>query len=488
MPLTHCHAGANHFGQPFSLQAALADSLRPSASGLRPPAVGYYKRWTGRFYLKRQVPGNIPEDDFNERINFLRNFLGEKWISKSTNYNSPLKLLWNRRDFLASTELYIIASAVQKFLGNGKEQEWLDGYKTFLKSPKASEVVSQTYELVSASIFQTDGQAVELCGSCFPGYDFGIHLKKRHLRVSCKKLQPSDNEIRFRALSSATYSKILKHLQANRVTGVRILVQRDGGGLFDGSVLEKHTLKALDAFLQQKRAVLVNSGGYILSVAPMSAEIPGWRFGHQDVSIQFNCIVPIEREEQKRFEDLFRRAATNFKKNVQLPDSRSVNVVMIGLPSSISMSLAETWLNGQFTTSFSSISAVILTRYIPTNSADNSKTMTGFEFKVIPNQRATQIWPDGSKEDRIVGRLEIGVPIGVESKQVMIIDSKSIDMTNYFNFQRGQIYHEHMSGPVKYMFNSIPGVRIFSVIKPDPDQESITLEAIRPPSDDFVIL
>lgn len=438
--------------------------------------------------MKRQVPGNMPEDDFNSRIDFLGNFLGEKWISKSTNYNSPLKLLWNRRDFLASTELYTIATAVQKFYGDGKREEWLAGYKRFLKSAKQSDVVSQTYEIVCASMFQTDGQAVELCDPCFPGYDFEIHLKNKSLRISCKKLQSSDNEIRFRALSAATYSKLLKHLQSHRVTGVRVLVQRDGGGLLEGSALEKHTLKAVDAFFQQKRPLVGNTGGYILSVAPMSVETPGWMFWNQEVSLQFNSIIHIDREEQKRFEDLFRKAAAKFKKHAPTPDSRSANVVMIGLPSSIRMSLAEAWLNGQFTTSFTTISAVILTRYIPTHSPDNSTTMTGFEFKVIPNPRAIQPWPDGTKEDRLIGKLELGTPLGVESKQVMMIGSKSIDMSNYFNFQRGQIYHEHVSGPLEYNFNSIPGVRVFSVLKPYPDQASITLEAIRPPDDEFAIL
>lgn len=438
--------------------------------------------------MKRQIPGNIPEEDFNKVIDFLGGFLGDKWITKSTNYNSSLKQLWNRRDFLASTELYTIATAVQKFLGDGNTEEWLSGYKKFIKSTKASEVISQTYELVCASMFQTNGQAVQLCDPCFPGYDFKIRLKQKSLRVSCKKLQQSDNEIHFRTISAGIYSKILKHLQTHRVTGVRILVQRDNGAVLNGAVLEKHVFKAVDTFLQQKKPVIGNVGGFILSVAPMSVEVPGWRFGHQEVSLQFNCLLPIEAEEQKRFEDLFRKAAANLKKHAPLLDSDSANIVMIGLPSSIRMSLAETWLSGQFTAFFSSISAVILTRYTPTHSSDDKTTMTGFEFKVIPNPRATRPWPDGTIKDRLVGKLELGIPLGDECRQIFMLGDKTVDMTNYFNFQRGQIYHEHVSGPLKYTFNSIPGVRIFSVLKPYPDQESVILEAIRPPGDEFVIL
>lgn len=438
--------------------------------------------------MKRQIPGKIAESEFLGKIEFLAGFLGDKWISKNTNYNSPLKILWNRRDFLASTELYIVASALQNFLRDPANEKWMSNYKTFLKSAKATEVFSQSYELISASFFNTHGQGVKLCEPTMPGYDYTINTHHKLLRVSCKKLQRSDIETKFRTLASQTFKSLLNYLESIRVTGVGIVVFKEDGDAFPSFAnLDRAVKASMKEFLRLREPVTTRISGLIVSVKPMSVDIPGWILGERNISLQFNCLFPIPKEEQKRFENLFRQAATNLKNKAQPLSPGEANVVMIGLPASISIPTAESWLKGQFTSTYSSISAVVLTRYLPVQSVNQSESMTGFEYKVISNPNSSQMWPDPEK-DKLVGSIPLGMPLEDEPRQLLMSNLGGIDVTNFYAFQRGQIYHEHVSGPLEYTFKAMPGVRIFSTLRPIPGQESIMLEAIRPPEDEFVIL
>lgn len=99
--------------------------------------------------------------------------------------------MWHRRDFLSSIELCTIADAINSF---PSYTEWLLNYKNAIHNQKDIDIISQSYEIISASMFNNGKQVVELCELSNPGFDFKINIENKLIRVSCKKLQTSDRE------------------------------------------------------------------------------------------------------------------------------------------------------------------------------------------------------------------------------------------------------------------------------------------------------
>lgn len=135
----------------------------------------------------RQPPGPIPTDEFVNTIKEFEEFIGLDWLNAQRVDASPLLQVWNRRDHLASLELFTVASSYQQMVPH-TDVEWLAKYKEAIRSHDAKDIRSQTYELVSAAMFSYD-HSVQLCPPSHPGYDFTVYDSGK--TRACKELSYS---------------------------------------------------------------------------------------------------------------------------------------------------------------------------------------------------------------------------------------------------------------------------------------------------------
>lgn len=111
--------------------------------------------------MNRQFPGPPPPAKFRETLEGFDHFIGSDWLSRQPPDASPLTRVWNRTDFLSSLELFTVADSYKQ-MAPRTSAEWLAHYKKALRGHNAKDILSQTYELVSAAMFSY-AHGVELC-------------------------------------------------------------------------------------------------------------------------------------------------------------------------------------------------------------------------------------------------------------------------------------------------------------------------------------
>ncbi|MDQ7785837.1 MAG: hypothetical protein RDU20_23350, partial [Desulfomonilaceae bacterium] len=405
--------------------------------------------------VKRQNPTSLSEQEFQERFDFLREFVGHKWLEKRHGKSRLFKDLWERRDFLASTELFTIAEALRQF-DKPDFREWTDDYKNTLKSADGNALISRTHELVSAYTFCNEDQKVTLCPPGHPGYDFTVSCDEKSLRVSCKRILVTETEKLFYRTCERLYGCLIDSMQRLKVNAVKALMwftestdlaspSLAGGDFFD-QTLKDHKRRPSKRVYEQ--------GPCSWAYYPLPPDPQNMPFYSRKISAVLICVAPHLGNEQKRFEDNFRRAAKNLKKQSQTEETN--NLILFGLPPSVSIKQATGWLVDKFFRDYKSIGGVLLTRKVPVVSVQRKITYVAIEYSLVLNPESSRNLDYGLKL-----QLPIGVFESEEPKTAFVVNDKVLFETgSCYHFQKGQMYYHDLSRRQSYDFSRVPGVEV----------------------------
>jgi len=444
--------------------------------------------------LKRQKPNGIPENEFREKLKSLYEFLNPKWVKKQKSSNSIFTELMKREDTLASVELFVIASAVDKFRKKGLYGEWLKEYLKLIKLRKSTDIVSRTFEITSAAMFDYEGQKVTLCDTGHPGFDFNIHLGEKKINVSCKKLLVSNAEKEFTKQCDEIYEFILEKMKELQINAIQIILIHAPEKTVELTDLKLGIYRSLAHFKHYLGTdVIYELNGCIIKISKIEVDNPEYCIFPHKQSLIFLSLKEYGQEEQKRFEDLFRRAAKNVKKHSEEINENNINMIMIGLPPSISLKKAKNWLISKFENEHSSITTVLLSRTIPVYEKDLSSSFVQTEICFVPNPKAKvpiyDFMPEGKS---LVAYVPYGRVTEEEAKINLVISNKTNQTLHHledvYMYQKGQIYHLSKKETLEYVFPRQPGIHYHCVFKLFNKQEPMILSAKYPPKEEFLIL
>ncbi len=438
--------------------------------------------------MDKAVPIGINKIDFEEKIKIFEKLLGTQWLENQIPNKSSFSTLWIRKDTLASVELYTIANAIES-LNLEQNTKWLDEFVKAIKTNRDTDVISNSYEIISAAMFSKN-QKVNISEYGNPGYDFEIHINNKTIRVSCKKLQISNEERTFYREMKMIYNTTLSMLGKLQLSGLQIV-------LINIKIEEPVALEdmrnqieyCLSEYKISKEFHAYKIGGWLINIIPLTCEEKGFYFHNGIVSFKFLGISPYKQEEQNRFENLFRRAASNVKQHCNKIDNDNINMIMIGVPTSISIKTAEGWIQDKFKREYSTITAVILNRTQYIKMEDTSEMCILNEIATISNPNAKvklhEFYPEGYT-------LKSEIPFGLvtleESKNKLFIGDERFDIDDSYIFQKGQIFHEHVNGEMSYTFKNEPGIKYVSIFKPDQCDKPLFLEPGYPPDSNFLLI
>jgi len=441
----------------------------------------------------RQIPRWVEESEFDEKLRLLEAFFGSDWLNSKRGKTSIFKKLWSRRDYLASTELYTIADALERF-DLPENADWLSEYRRVVLRYENRMTISQTYELLSAGMFDGSGQSVNLCDVGTPGYDFLISADEKRIRVSCKKLTASESELRFYKESSTLYKRLKETMRQINLNGVEIVVWMNKA---QDPMPTKELKDALVQTLQlYKRNSQTSPRGLTVrfpeaSIRAFSIRIDssGWKYHSDYVSTIFICYSPYSEGEQKRFEDLFRRAASNLKAHGGFTKN-DLNVIMLGLPVCVSIQQATEWLKGKLDREHKSIAGIVLNRVIPAKgrNLETAEVVSELAFIANPQQetKVREFLEMCFKPRRVTPATMI---CGNDSELWFTAGEERIAIPNGYLFQKGEIYHEHISGGIEYDFPVVmSGIHHHSIFYPERDKQALMVSNICPPEETFTIL
>ncbi len=401
--------------------------------------------------INRQIPQDLDKLKVLEAIRILEKKFGKKWLTK--NKKHPLRELWKRKDFLSTSELYVIGLGLKKLLENN-EREWLENFvKEVKKLKNIRQLKALCYELFIYTLIENK---TRLSKPKQPAFDLTIFTKTQDIRVSIKRLTESDIFIKLKDEFRKCEEYFIQLLNEYDENGYQIILRFDEykrfslqkcKGLIQEGLLKKQNLVSKDQSLFIKRIKCKN--GSILSSKKRSYLI--------------NLIIKKNKKEEERFFNLFKGAIKNLKKGAirnlkQIESNKNnINMIIIGLPEYISFDVATNWIQNEFNKGiYSSISGVLLTRYLPIHDIKKNTNHLNLEFKFIYNNEAKYKL---SKNNLI----RLTLPIGTISQGEIItysLISENSEITfksnDYYLFQNGYQLCELLTPNNKYDFHYKP--------------------------------
>jgi len=413
--------------------------------------------------MNRLLPSDLTPHEFNSRMSFLLNeVIGRDNIGKikSKKFNDLL----NREDPLASIELYTIADAAYK-LRNESNSEWFLDFGKAITRLSDDEISSKAFELISASMF-ADYQTVILSDVSQAGYDFVIQNEGVDIRVSCKKLMRSDEHKRFLDECDALFSAIGSSqdmLSGNAVQMNLVSEKLYASAKSDVNFAKSKLTDIVQAYGANGRKHIVYSlRNSNIAVLPLLPWNDGWSYTESKLSYVLRVGYKHPSSEQKRFEDLFRRAAKNLKKHSSASDKNIVNVIMIGVPEYVSLATAEKWASAKFNKDYSSIALALLYRCVPCRSNDDiSSTVISNEFKYVFNPNYISLTEDMLRKMALKSTVTFGT-ISDHDSVIVLVDRNGVTTSypDYFVYQRGLVNLERPVGEGDFHVEGQLGVEL----------------------------
>lgn len=431
---------------------------------------------------KRQNPTSLSDEEFQERFDFLKEFVGQKWLEKHHGKPRLFKNLWERRDFLASTELFTIAEALREF-DIPEFREWIDDYKSTLKSADGNALISRTHELVSAYSFCNEDQRVVLCAPGNPGYDFTVCSGQNSLRVSCKRILVTETEKSFHRTCEKLYVGLKDSMQRLKVNAIKTLMWfTESTNLSNASLANANFFdETLNDYKKRPGNQIYERGACQWAYYDLPPDRQNMSFHPDRISVVLICVAPHLGNEQRRFEDNFRKAANNLKKQTQTGETN--NLILFGLPPSVSIRQASEWLERKFSKDYSAVGGALLTRKVPVTSLDSRNTHVSLEGTFISNPESSHKLEYGLKLKMPIGIVEKGEP----KTAFMVGDKVMYETGSCYHFQKGQIFYHDVEGKRSNQFTRIPGVDVSLITAPVPGRW-VEISPPYPPTEDLVLL
>jgi len=415
--------------------------------------------------LKRQIPNGFDKINFLKTIDNIKLLFSERWLNKNPTKNI-FKQLWHRRDFLASSELYIIGLGIGK-LKNNSNEEWLkDLYKQVNKNKEAG-IYGIFYELFIYILYQNK---LELAIPNQANYDLKIIKEKQTIYTSIKKLTTSEDEKKLKQNFIDLEKFYVKELKKTKLNGFSLFLHfnnYDDFSLNNAKKIIKDTLAKKDnltnsSYFTILKEIKCNENNFIIH-------------NNNKISYQFNLIIPYNKNEQKRFINLFKRASTNLNK------INECNLINIGLSSTVDMQTAKKWLINEFDNNIHTrISGVLLTQYLPAHNMKDDSTHLNLQFNFIYNKNAK------NKIDFTDEVFKMELPIGTISQKSsnyhIMTDNDSFEITEHYMFQSGYKLCKHLFGKMEYKFSYVQNLTEEALIL------NQIIQPIRPVGDKCILL
>ena len=388
-----------------------------------------------------------PGKDRDTFLKAVENWFGTQWLSQLDG-SHPLQRLWRRRDWLSSAELFTIGWALTNQQPMCESDWFIKAAREIKKAPTSGDL----FELIAAAMLNNETHEAHLSTYGHPGSDVRVLLPSGTVvNVSCKSLNPSDQELAFRKGANELVQTVVSKAESIQASP-QILAVTDTFGI-PGTLLREQVTRNICHPLMD---TVFTAGTWTVHVGLLPPSEPNLVVSTY-VTPSYHIIVasPLNSGEQRRFENLFRKATNNLKKHHPSVSRMSINMIMIKLPESVSFGTAAYWLDGQFTSAYSSITAVLL--YRTSLRRDNEGVFVSHEVFLRHNPHAKVSW------DTISGGLDslrLVVPVGKHSTgdpvTSVLLGNTTIAEGPMYLYRRGLIHYEIELPPSKGTTLSFP--------------------------------
>lgn len=428
------------------------------------------------------------KDDMLARV---ENWLTRDWLQKSELH--PVRDVWKRRDFIATTELLYFGSLLdnmERSIPAASLSEIMDR----VKSEALGDRSGALFELTAGAMMVSPGCSVSFPPVGNPGFDLVLHLKgNKQVRVSCKVLNASTHAIEFSRFSTELQTDLVKELNGSG-PAFQLL-----GGPLQGTArtypdtcdVARHLAGHVRSWNGQSKTE-TEYLDWFFGFLGMEQAPDGFTWSRLPDTVSHTVVLTAEfsEHEQKRFNDRMQTACANMSRHSLELGSLAANLIMVKVPVSISMAAASSWLEVYFAQGrWKNVSGAILYRPSMVYDTDRRDTVLGHELAVVKNPGASTL-PSSFWEE--ICTLSVHFPVGVilsgEPRTELRVGDDSANIEGSYMFVRGHhIFETVYAGHTHFPTLRRPGISTTLIVR-NLQGKDMALNFIYPPNDELVLL
>jgi hypothetical protein len=361
--------------------------------------------------------------------------LGRAWLEDSAAH--PVRDLWRRTEWLATSELLHFGKAIVDVRADGAK-EWLRDHMKRIRTNDPLGARGSVFEICAASMLSTAGQRIDYAKPSQSGYDLTVTMPTaKKLRISCKVLSPSayarqfpeqGHEI-FRALRASWNPRIPIHIH---LAGTRRAPE----------------LPTPDALLGALRGAIVTSTVSVTEFGPWRLHLTSLlpfsdaEFFAEKASIGLTIRASHLAKEQTRFDEKIEEACKNLSSHAPAQDELAGNIVFVKVPESIALDAAiEYALKGPLR-NHPNVAGVLLFRTVVCS--NGSQIGLGHQFSILENPNSTFPLSHYAPSRSLVVNLLTGVRI--DTSESPSGDAYRLPSPHFYLFER---QHHHYTRGIR---------------------------------------
>ena len=403
--------------------------------------------------MSRRNSLGMSDAEIEANMQILVNAFTTDWLNQNTGH--PIQTLWQRKDELATNELYSLASAIQEL--SPIDAKWVQEQVKKAKSQDRKNSQGAIFEILALNILHAPEHPVIPAKLNQAGFD-GILTKPggHDIRVSIKNYGTSAFQQKFDQKAKAIEKVMVKLLAKFNYPPVQIALDfpteypedRDWKMLEDRiRNIFKDKRHAADPFaaLAEPLDASKERGPenarviFTIFISPFLHDLEKFHSRYNSYTLMISA--PYHKNEKANLFSKIEDACANLSKHSATETDHIINSLFLHLPETISLAEAVTWLDEYFTL-FPNKPITFIILYQPTvstNITDNSSTI---------NHAIKYYMKD---EAKLKGDYQFSVPVGSVSDEssgfILSADypdgkRETIKVENKYLYQQWGTLHE----------------------------------------------
>ncbi|WP_231368600.1 hypothetical protein [Mariprofundus ferrooxydans] len=324
----------------------------------------------------RQNPlTDIQLEEVEEAFDRIVKHFTAPWLTQQSG-NHMLQTLWNRRDALATNELFAFGKSL--IASERISESWLRNQLKLIRGKDENNQRGAIFEILALG-YLSSRQVVFPAAANHPGYDLDIKTKQgADYQISLKRYSQSTHEKLFRKKSAHAEKVLLDGLKKTCRNGMLYVEAKEHPSESDWQKLYSELNLLTSSFDGSKRIEEI-SGKWLIGLMPLIPQSnEQYSTGH--ISYSFTCSSPYHKNEQDNFTSKLEAAVSNLERHIN-KGSEQIPLIIIQLPLSASAITLTQWAQEYLNSNISSVlEAVLFVQPFTTSTEDMSSSYIAYNI------------------------------------------------------------------------------------------------------------
>jgi hypothetical protein len=438
------------------------------------------------FYERQNPLNNISESEFNEKLDQIASTFGENWLETESEH--PLQKLWNRRDYLATNELYILGNALLEL--KKIDNKWVNSQVKHILGRDENNRRGAFFELIGMSYLLNENVQLIPSAACQPGIDGCLQFSDNYkINFSLKRYGLSTHHRTFLEESNKVEKIIVEELENSSSNTIQVYIA-SVDKLPNSSDWHLLKIRISDIVKNFKSAPIefkLENKSWSIKVRPLI----NYNSIYHETKKSYTCIIasPFHKNEKENLFSKLDDACINLAKHSS-QNSKPCNFIYIHLPVTASVKSCCNWAKEYFD-NFPNKPLAGIIFYQPSSVNSRGSTLIN-HYIGLETSRKFEVWQGGNANHII----KLNFPVGIcsETSPVLVYHTgnRTQVLDNCYVFQSGNHYLkmvEREDGTYQRSLIELPsGIHMHTICKPPNSQHEIQISGVFPPTDELLIV